>query len=128
MLARVALVRLAAVLALAVVLAGCGGSGTTTYEPGEVEQAFRSAGLQLQRVGSVGAEQPAMGEVSGCATRYLARSAGGPLSVSVCDGVGAATAVAASRSMRRANVAVEYAGSDPRIRDRIRRALDALGD
>ncbi len=113
---------------LAAALAGCGGSGTTTYEPGEVEQAFRSAGLPLQRVGSVGAEQPAMGEISGCATRYLARADAARLSVSVCDSEGAATAVASSRSLRRANVAVEYAGTNPGVRERISRALNTLDD
>ena len=113
---------------LAVVLGGCGGAEQAEYSPADVQRAFRAEGLVLQRVPSVGAEQPAMGEVSGCGTRYFARSAAALVAVSVCDGSGAAAAVASGRSMRRQNVAVEYAGSDRRVRDRIGRALDALGD
>jgi hypothetical protein len=117
----------AVVLAFGALVAGCGGSGDRQeYAPSDVEQAFASAGLSLRRLPSVGAEQPAMGETSECGTRYLARSAGGLLSVSVCDRAGAAANVAAGDRMRRANVVVEYAGDDHRVHARIERALDAL--
>jgi hypothetical protein len=115
------------VLSLAIVLAGCGGSGgEASYEPGEVESAFREAGLQLQRLPSVGAEQPAMGETSSCGVRYLAPAVERALSVSVCDDARDAEEITSDPSMQRANVAVEYAGDDSGTHERISRALDAL--
>jgi len=107
------------------VLAGCGGSDTT-YQPDEVQQAFREAGLPLQRLPSVGAEQPAMGETSSCATRYLVRSGSSLIHVSVCDLEEDAAQIASADTMRRANVAVEYSGYDAQIHERIDRAPDGL--
>ena len=124
---RVALGALAGALA-AFVLGGCGGgsSGAATYEPTEVERAFRDVGLPLKRLPSVGAEQPAMGETSSCGTRYIALSGDAAISVSLCDREQDAQAVAPADSMHRANVAVEYAGDEAEVHERIGRALDGL--
>jgi len=124
---RVSLV--AWIAALAVALAGCGGSGTSSsasYDPDEVERAFREAGLPLRRVPSAGAEQPAMGETSSCGTRYLVRSRGSLIAVSVCDTEGDAEDVAPDGSMHRGNVAVETAAGDAATHQRISQALDGL--
>jgi len=114
------------VYAVALFLVGCGGSDAQIYGPDEVEQAFGNAGLPLQRMPSVGAEQPAMGETSSCATMYLVRSRGALITVSVCDAEADAADVAPDDSMHRSNVAVETPSDDPRLRERISRALDAL--
>ena len=114
------------VYAVALFLVGCGGSDAQIYGPDEVEQAFGNAGLPLQRMPSVGAEQPAMGETSSCATRYLVRSRGALITVSVCDAEADAADVAPDDSMHRANIAVETSIPNPEVHDRISRALDAL--
>ena len=67
-----------------------------------------------------------MGETSSCGTRYLVRTRGALISVSVCDAEADAAEVAPDASMHRGNVAVETAAADARLHDRIARALDGL--
>jgi hypothetical protein len=119
---------LAALVTALALFAGCGGGSDepTTYTQGEVEQAFREAGLTLQRLPAAGAEQPAMGETSSCGTRYLVRARGALVSVSICDAEADAADVAPGGSMHRGNVAVETAATDAATHERIERALDAL--
>jgi hypothetical protein len=105
-------------------LAGCGSA--SRYDAGDVESVFRANGLPLQRIPSRGAEQPAMGEISACATRFTATAAGGALAVSVCDDAKAAGSLSGDY-LTRGNVAVEYSGHDERTQRRIAAALADLG-
>lgn len=113
-------------------VAGCG-SGGSNAEPAfsgkDVERAFGKAGIVLRPVPSNGAEQPAMGETSPCATRYLGARTSGSIIVTVCDTRGAAAGIPTAHVFRRrrANVVVDYSGIDPRTRTRISAALDGLG-
>lgn len=106
---------------------GCGKSRSrddrVVHAAAAVEQAFRDAGITLRKISAAGAEQPAMGETSACATRYVAEDAGVLLTVAICDDAEAAEGIGAQSAD---NVAVQYAGDDPAVRERVDRALDSL--
>jgi hypothetical protein len=111
------------VLSIALVLAGCGGGSGTTFGGTDVERAFRAAGIELRPVPSNGAEQPAMGMTSACASQFVASTAGAVINVAVCDD--ASAAASAGGRLRRANVAVRFTGSGA-VESKIQRALDGL--
>jgi hypothetical protein len=107
---------------------GCGGNATHVFSSKDVERAFGTEGLVLHPLPSNGAEQPAMGETSPCATRFAATTSRGSLIVSVCENRRAAESVPSGQPFRRTrdNVLVEYSGSDAPTRARIGHALAAL--
>jgi hypothetical protein len=94
-----------------------------------VERAFRAQGVALRPETSNGAEQPAMGETSPCATRFLGVTNRGSIIVSVCDDRRSAAGVPNAHVFRRTrvNVVVDYSGRDTATQERIKRALVGLG-
>ena len=111
-------------------VSACGGGQQNAgrqFAPDNVEAAFRAHGFALHRLASNGAEQPAMGETSACATRFSATPAPGTVTIFVCDDAHAATSVPTSAFRRtRENVVVTYTGGDRATRARIAEALSGL--
>jgi hypothetical protein len=110
----------------AAVAAGCGGSGQSTFDAGQVERAFQREGIALSRLPSNGAEQTAMGTTSPCATAYLGHAGTRTLTVWVCDSADAARELPLARVTVRKNVAVEIQSGARALRGRVVRALRSL--